>query len=54
VKGHVLHILSGELHTELEDGRTFTLSAGTTYLVGDNAEPHRSSAPIGASLLIVD
>jgi quercetin dioxygenase-like cupin family protein len=54
VKGHVLHVLSGELHTELEDGRTFVLSVGMTYLVGDNAEPHRSSTPAGASLLIID
>ena len=54
VKGHILLCLQGELHTELEDGRTFTLRAGMSYQVADNAEPHRSTAPAGATLFIVD
>jgi len=53
-KGHILLVLEGELHTELKDGRKFVLSAGMTYQVGDNAEPHRSTAPNGAKLFIVD
>ncbi|NMC52638.1 MAG: hypothetical protein GYA48_03280 [Chloroflexi bacterium] len=53
-KGHILLVLEGELHTELKDGRKFVLSAGMTYQVGDNAEPHRSGAPFGAKLFIVD
>jgi len=54
VKGHVLLCLEGELHTELEDGRTFTLTPGMSYQVADNAEPHRSSTSTGAKLFIVD
>jgi hypothetical protein len=54
VKGHILLCTEGELHTELEDGRTFTLRAGMSYQVADNAEPHRSSTPVGAKLFIVD
>ncbi len=54
VKGHVLLCLAGELHTQLADGRTFTLTPGTSYQVGDNAEPHRSTSPGGATLFIVD
>ena len=54
VKGHILFCLEGELHTELEDGRTFTLTPGMSYQVADNAEPHRSSTPSGAKLFIVD
>lgn len=46
--------MSGELHTELADGRTFTLTPGMSYQVADNAEPHRSTAPNGATLFIVD
>jgi hypothetical protein len=46
--------LSGELHTELDDGRTFTLTAGMSYQVADNAEAHRSSTTAGATLFIVD
>lgn len=53
-KGHILFCLEGELHTELEDGRTFTLTAGMSYQVADNAEAHRSSTTIGAKLFIVD
>ena len=53
-KGHILLCLTGELHTELEDGRRFTLTAGTSYQVADNAEPHRSSTVSGATLFIVD
>lgn len=54
VKGHVLLCLEGELHTELEDGRSFVLKPGMSYQVADNAEPHRSASPIGARLFIVD
>ncbi|AMC34285.1 DHCW motif cupin fold protein [Janthinobacterium sp. B9-8] len=53
-KGHVLLCLEGELHTELEDGRSFILSAGMSYQVADQAEPHRSSTALGAKLFIVD
>ena len=53
-KGHVLLCLSGELHTELADGRQYTLTPGMSYQVADNAEPHRSTAPQGATLFIVD
>ena len=53
-KGHVLLCLEGELHTELEDGRTFVLTPGMSYQVADGAEPHRSSTATGARLFIVD
>ena len=54
VKGHVLLCLEGELHTELEDGRTFVLKPGMSYQVADNAEAHRSSTTVGARLFVVD
>ena len=53
-KGHILLCLEGSLDTELEDGRTFTLTPGTSYQVADNAEAHRSSTKSGAKLFIVD
>jgi hypothetical protein len=53
-KGHILFVLDGELHTELDDGRQFVLRAGMSYQVADQAEPHRSSTPTGARLFIVD
>ena len=53
-KGHILLCLEGELHTELDDGRIFTLTAGMSYQVADEAEAHRSSTSKGAKLFIVD
>ena len=53
-RGHVLLVLEGELVTELDDGRTFTLKPGTSYQVADNANPHRSYTKKGAKLFIVD
>jgi len=53
-RGHILLCLEGELDTELEDGRRFTLSAGMSYQVGNNNEGHRSSTTRGAKLFIVD
>jgi hypothetical protein len=53
-KGHIVLCVAGELHTELADGRSFVLTAGMSYQVADGAESHRSSAPRGARLFIVD
>jgi hypothetical protein len=53
-KGHIVLCLSGELHTELADGRRFVLRPGMSYQVADGTEPHRSSTPTGATLFIVD
>jgi hypothetical protein len=53
-KGHVLLCLTGEMETELADGRVFKLTPGVSYQVADGAEPHRSSTKHGATLFIVD
>ena len=53
-KGHILLCLTGELHTELKDGRRVVLKTGMSYQVADGAEPHRSSTSTGATLFIVD
>jgi quercetin dioxygenase-like cupin family protein len=53
-RGHVLLVLEGELVTELDDGRKFTLTPGVSYQVADGANPHRSSTTTGAKLFIVD
>ncbi len=53
-KGHILLCLEGRLETELDDGRTFVLTAGMSYQVADNAEAHRSSTETGARLFVVD
>ena len=53
-RGHVLLVLEGELVTELEDGRSFRLTAGMSYEVADDVAPHRSRTATGAKLFIVD
>jgi len=53
-KGHILLCVEGELHTELKDGRRFTLGPGMSYQVGDGSDPHRSHTETGARLFIVD
>jgi hypothetical protein len=53
-KGHILLCLAGELHTELRDGRTFVLTPGMSYQVGDGDGAHRSSTAVGARLFLVD
>jgi hypothetical protein len=53
-KGHILLCLSGELHTELKDGRVAILKPGMSYQVSDGMEPHRTFTAAGARLFIVD
>jgi hypothetical protein len=54
-RGHVVHVLDGELVTELEDGHRVVLAAGATYVVADaERNRHRSRTANGARLLIVD
>lgn len=53
-KGHILLCLEGELQTELDDGRRFTLTPGMSYQVADGAQAHRSYSRDGARLFIVD
>ena len=53
-RGHVVHVLEGELVTELKDGRSFVLGAGESYVVADGDGAHRSRSPRGARLFIVD
>ena len=53
-KGHIIYCVSGEMHTELEDGRILKLDEGKTYIVGDNCEAHRSFTENGCVLFVVD
>ena len=54
-RGHILLVLQGEIVSELEDGRSFVLTAGDSYYVSDDGDsPHRSHTATGAKLFIVD
>ena len=52
-KGHIILCLTGEMTTELKDGRKFILKEGMTYHVGDESDAHRSSSANGCKLFIV-
>lgn len=53
-KGHIVHCLEGEFTSELENGETFTLNKGMTYIVSDNLSSHRSLSTESVKLLIID
>jgi quercetin dioxygenase-like cupin family protein len=53
-KGHFVHCLEGEFISEMENGETFRLTKGMTYIVSDNLSSHRSVSENGVKLLIID
>jgi quercetin dioxygenase-like cupin family protein len=53
-RGHVLLVLEGELTTDLKNGESHVLRAGSSYQVADKTAPHRSRTVQGAKLFIVD
>jgi hypothetical protein len=53
-KGHIVHCLSGSFISEMEDGTTFALSTGMTYIVSDDLSSHRSVSAESVKLLIID
>ncbi|MBN1861038.1 MAG: DHCW motif cupin fold protein [Candidatus Thermoplasmatota archaeon] len=53
-KGHIVHCLDGEFTSESQDGKTFHLKKGDTYVVSDDQSSHRSRTEQGTTLLIID
>lgn len=53
-KGHLLFVLEGEMITELSDGKSVVMKAGSSYQVSDELSSHRSYTTAGARLLIID
>lgn len=53
-KGHIVHCLDGEFVSEMNDGKEFRISAGSTYVVSDDLSLHRSRTSNGVKLLIID
>jgi len=52
--GHIVYCIKGEFVSELSDGRTFELTAGTSYQVSNGVSTHRSYSQHGAEVLIID
>jgi quercetin dioxygenase-like cupin family protein len=53
-KGHIVYCLEGEFTTELENGESFRLAKGMSYIVSDELSSHRSVTESGVKLLIID
>src|ERR1043166_4001487 len=54
-KGHIVHVLAGDLVIEHDDGRRFALAAGMTWHASDETgPPHRVLCETGATVFIVD
>jgi hypothetical protein len=53
-KGHVVHVIGGELELIHIDGAVHFLTTGMTYIVGDNSQPHQARSSGGAKVLIID
>jgi hypothetical protein len=53
-KGHIVHCLEGEFVSELQDGKEFIMTKGSTYVVSDGLSSHRSFTKDGVKVLIID
>src|SRR5512135_445943 len=53
-KGHIVHCLEGELRSEQENGESYVLKKGMTYVVSDDLSSHRSRAQQEVTLLMID
>lgn len=53
-KGHIVHCLDGEFVSELQNGESYVLTKGMTYIVSDDLSSHRSFTKKGVKLMIID
>ncbi len=53
-KGHIVHCLDGEFVSELQNGESYVLTKGMTYIVSDDLSSHRSFTKNGVKLMIID
>jgi hypothetical protein len=54
-RGHVFHLLAGEVTVEPKDGRAFKLTAGRSFVVADHGDAaHRVRSAPGGVAFIVD
>jgi hypothetical protein len=52
--GHLVFVLEGELISELKDGATTVIKAGSSYAVSEGLSSHRSRTVGPVKLLVVD
>jgi quercetin dioxygenase-like cupin family protein len=53
-RGHVVFVIEGNCTVELQNGRSFLLTAGMSFCVGDGIDLHRAVTETGCKVFIVD
>jgi len=53
-RGHIIHVIEGELIYEQKNGKTFSLIPGNSFQVGDNKDEHLVRTINGARVFLVD
>jgi mannose-6-phosphate isomerase class I len=53
-KGHIVYCLEGEVINEHENGESYILKKGMSYVVSDELSSHRSKTTDKVKLLIID
>ncbi len=53
-KGHIVYCLAGSFVSEMENGESYTLNKGMSYVVSDDVSSHQSITEEGVTLLIID
>jgi len=50
-KGHIVHCLEGDFTTEMQNGESFYLTKGMSYIVSDELSSHRSVTENGVNTI---
>lgn len=53
-KGHIIHVIDGELIIEYNDQTTITISKENSLILGDNISFHKAKTEIETQVLIID
>lgn len=53
-KGHIIHVLAGELIIEYQDGSQVTIPTGQSLILGDSISLHKAKTESESTVLIID
>ncbi|MBB4807730.1 quercetin dioxygenase-like cupin family protein [Chryseobacterium defluvii] len=53
-KGHIIHVVSGELIIEYNEGPSIAISKGNSLVLGDHISSHKARTKTETQVLIID
>lgn len=53
-KGHIIHVVEGELIIEFDNGSQDAVKAGNSYVIGDNGSSHKVKTTKETKVIIID